>query len=109
LADTTALSRKLFLRFPGRIDSNLSRLRADAHEMPIEGERREKTGETNGSRNDNNESTVVHNQRDGAEPPLAAASVANIENCFIRSKLDFTAASGWLQQLVRWLAFNCPE
>jgi hypothetical protein len=27
--------------------------------------------------------------------------VANIENCFIKSKVDFTAASGWLQRLVR--------
>src|SRR5204862_7212167 len=38
-----------------------------------------------------------------AEPPLAAASVANIENCFIKSNLDFTTArlrpvgsSAWL-------------
>src|SRR5437870_7117181 len=40
-------------------------------------------------------------QRDGAEPPLAAASVANIENCFIKSNVDITTASGWLQRLVR--------
>src|SRR5436190_6438890 len=38
-------------------------------------------------------------QRDGAEPPLAAASLANIENCFIKVNLDLTAASGWLQRL----------
>jgi len=31
-------------------------------------------------------------KRDGAEPPLAAASVANVENCFIKSDVDFTAA-----------------
>ena len=27
--------------------------------------------------------------------------MANIENCFIKSNVDFTAASGWLQRLVR--------
>src|SRR5437773_2342300 len=43
-------------------------------------------------------------QRDGAEPPLAAASLANIENCFIKLNLDLTAASGWLQRLVRCFA-----
>src|SRR5207244_2491368 len=45
-------------------------------------------------------------QRDGAEPPLVRASAANMRNCFIKSNLDFTAASGWLQRLVRrgaWL------
>jgi hypothetical protein len=35
--------------------------------------------------------------------PLAAASVANIENCFIKSNVDITTASGWLQRLVRHL------
>src|SRR5207249_12221392 len=42
-------------------------------------------------------------ERDEAEPPLAAASVANIENCFIKSNVDITTASGWLQRLVRHL------
>jgi hypothetical protein len=31
---------------------------------------------------------------------LATATVANIENCFIKSNVDFAAASGWLQPLV---------
>ena len=35
-------------------------------------------------------------QRDRAEPPLAGASVANIENCFIKLKRLNTAASDWL-------------
>jgi hypothetical protein len=35
------------------------------------------------------------------EPPLAAASLRNIENCFIKSILVIKAASGWLQRLVR--------
>ena len=26
-----------------------------------------------------------------------------MENCFINSNVDFTAASGWLQRFVRWL------
>jgi hypothetical protein len=33
--------------------------------------------------------------------PLAASSVANIENCFIKLNVNFTAASGWLQRMVR--------
>jgi hypothetical protein len=28
----------------------------------------------------------------------SAASVTNIENCFIRSNVDFTLASGWLER-----------
>ena len=47
------------------------------------------------------ESSARMNQRDGAEPPLAAASVTSIENCFIKLDVDFKAASGWLQRMVR--------
>jgi hypothetical protein len=32
--------------------------------------------------------------------------VANIENSFIESNLDFTAASGWLQRLVRPIGYS---
>jgi hypothetical protein len=32
---------------------------------------------------------------------LVAASVANIENCFIKSNVNINTASGWLQRLVR--------
>ena len=39
--------------------------------------------------------------RDKAEPPLVAASVGKSGNCFIKSNVDFTAASGWLERLVR--------
>jgi hypothetical protein len=46
-------------------------------------------------------SSNVAAERDGAEPPLAASSVANIENCFIKSNVDFTTASRWLERLVR--------
>ena len=35
-----------------------------------------------------------------SEPPLAGASVANIENCFIKSNVDFTAANGWLRVFI---------
>jgi len=35
------------------------------------------------------------------EPPLAGANVPSIGNCFIKSNVDFTTASGWLQRLVR--------
>jgi hypothetical protein len=38
---------------------------------------------------------------------LAAASAANIEDCFIKSKVHFTAASGWLQRLVRREGGRC--
>ena len=41
---------------------------------------------------------VKHNIRRYNETELAGASVANIENGFIRSNVDFTAASGWLQR-----------
>ena len=38
-------------------------------------------------------------QRDRAEPPLAGASAANIENCFMEyQNVNFTAASGWTGQ-----------
>src|SRR5437660_10144867 len=39
-----------------------------------------------------------------AQPPLAGASVANIQNCFIKSNADVTAASVWLKRLVSTLA-----
>ena len=34
-------------------------------------------------------------------PPLAAASMANTEYCFIKLNMGVTAASVWLQRLVR--------
>jgi hypothetical protein len=37
-------------------------------------------------------------QRDGAEPPLAAASMANTEYCFMKLNMGVTAASGWLSE-----------
>src|SRR5437870_9019722 len=40
-------------------------------------------------------------ERDGAEPPLAGASIANSLNCFIQSKRLIAPASGWLERLVR--------
>jgi hypothetical protein len=39
------------------------------------------------------------------QPPLAEASVANIETGFIESTVDFTTASGWLERLVRCHGF----
>src|SRR5437773_861957 len=40
-------------------------------------------------------------QREKAQPPLVAPNGANIENCFTKSNLDFTADSGLLHRLVR--------
>src|SRR6266566_6765838 len=37
---------------------------------------------------------------------LAGASLTNTENSFINSNVDFTAASGWLQRLVRRIGCN---
>jgi len=37
----------------------------------------------------------------GAEPPLAAASVLNTKNCFIKLNVRIATANGWLQRLVR--------
>jgi hypothetical protein len=34
---------------------------------------------------------------------MAAASVANIENGFIKSNVDITTPCGWLQRLVKHL------
>ena len=44
---------------------------------------------------DINDALAKHDgYRDGAEPPLAAASVTNIGNCFIESNVDIATASG---------------